>query len=101
VEAKRDRHGQTGSADRIILRTSYKNGKVTAEIEDTGIGIPESMLDRIFEPFYTTKKQGRGTGLGLSISYGIVQDHNGTLKAESVENKGSTLTVQFPADEVK
>ncbi|MGA7876202.1 MAG: ATP-binding protein [Desulfoferrobacter sp.] len=54
------------------------------------------MVDRIFEPFYTTKRQGRGTGLGLSISYGIVQDHNGTLQAKSVENEGSTLTAQFP-----
>jgi len=96
IEAKRDLHGQTESVDRIILRTLYKDEKVTAEIEDTGIGIPEGMLDRIFEPFYTTKKQGRGTGLGLSISHGIVQDHNGTLKAESSENKGSTLIAQFP-----
>ena len=96
IEAKREQAEQTDSADKIILRTRFNDGKVTAEIEDTGIGIPEGMLDRIFEPFYTTKKQGRGTGLGLSISFGIVQDHNGRLRAESVEHKGSILIAEFP-----
>ncbi|HAA04026.1 MAG TPA: hybrid sensor histidine kinase/response regulator, partial [Syntrophobacteraceae bacterium] len=54
-------------------------------------------LDKIFEPFFTTKPIGRGTGLGLSISYGIVQDHQGTLRLESVPGEGSTFIIQFPA----
>ncbi len=95
IEEKRERHGLSDKADKIILRTHYRDEKVIVEIEDTGVGIPEDMVDRIFEPFYTTKRQGRGTGLGLSISYGIVQDHNGTLQAKSDEGVGSTLIAQF------
>lgn len=96
IEAKRELHGHSQTADRIVLRTISNGEKVIAEIEDTGVGIPEGALDRIFEPFYTTKQQGRGTGLGLSISYGIVQEHNGTLRVESEENRGSKLIAEFP-----
>jgi histidine kinase len=54
------------------------------------------VLDKIFEPFFTTKKVGRGTGLGLAISYGIVQDYEGTIRVETVENEGSKFIVQIP-----
>jgi histidine kinase len=70
--------------------------KVRVEIRDTGIGIRKELLDRIFEPFFTTKRMGKGIGLGLSISYGIVQDYEGTLHVETVENEGSSFIIQFP-----
>jgi len=54
------------------------------------------VLDKIFEPFYTTKKVGRGTGLGLAISYGIVQDYDGSIRVETVEHEGSNFIIQFP-----
>ena len=69
---------------------------VTIAIRDEGKGIPRSELDRIFEPFYTTKPPGEGTGLGLSICYAIVQEHGGHLTVESVEGQGSTFTVTLP-----
>jgi two-component system, cell cycle sensor histidine kinase and response regulator CckA len=66
-------------------------------ISDTGAGIPSSELDKIFEPFYTTKELGKGTGLGLSISIGIVKGHKGFITVESVQGKGSTFKIFLPA----
>jgi two-component system NtrC family sensor kinase len=65
-------------------------------VKDTGCGIPEANLQRIFDPFFTSKEVGKGTGLGLSISYGIVRAHGGTIKVESVVGVGSTFRVQLP-----
>ncbi|MGD1045036.1 MAG: PAS domain S-box protein [Bacteroidota bacterium] len=69
---------------------------VVFSISDTGAGIPESEVHKIFEPFYTTKELGKGTGLGLSISIGIVKGHNGFITVESVKGKGSTFNIFLP-----
>ena len=66
------------------------------EISDTGPGIDEEILPRIFEPFYTTKEEGEGTGLGLSLVYGIVENHGGNIKAVNNADKGSTFIVNLP-----
>lgn len=96
IEEKYERLGSAATTQKIFLNTSRSNGKVKIEIKDTGIGIPGALLDRIFEPFFTTKKMGKGTGLGLSISYGIVQDYQGTLNVETVENEGASFIIKFP-----
>jgi len=67
---------------------------VTVEVVDTGEGIPEDQLDKIFEPFYTTKSIGKGTGLGLSISYGIIKDFGGNIQVKS--GKGAHFIIDFP-----
>lgn len=83
----------------VRIATFVDEGKVTAEIEDTGCGIHESELPRIFEPFYTTKSEVKGTGLGLSVSYGIVKKHGGTLTCTSTPGKGSRFTLKLPVHE--
>ena len=65
-------------------------------ISDTGIGIPQSKLDKIFEPFYTTKEIGKGMGLGLAISYGIVKEYYGDIEVTSQPGKGTKFTLSFP-----
>jgi len=81
---------------KITLKTSSDDKFITVEVTDTGPGIPASMLERIFEPFFTSKKVGQGTGLGLSISYGIIKDCKGSIRAVSRENEGASFIVKFP-----
>ena len=80
----------------IVLRCWHDDAFVHASVSDTGSGIPEGIIDRIFDPFYTTKGVGEGTGLGLSISYEIIKNHQGELLVESVVGTGSTFTVKLP-----
>jgi PAS domain S-box-containing protein len=79
----------------IATEMSADNNHVIINIEDTGTGIPDDVLPHIFEPFYTTKEEGKGTGLGLSLVYGIVQNHGGTIVANSSE-AGTTFTIKLP-----
>ncbi|MDJ0842151.1 MAG: ATP-binding protein [Acidobacteriota bacterium] len=65
-------------------------------VEDTGCGMDEKTLERIYDPFFTTKKPGMGTGMGLSVVHGIVHSHDGTIKVESRPNVGTCFTVEFP-----
>lgn len=86
----------TGKNGKIIITTCTVNGFVELRIEDTGCGIPASHLDKLFNPFFTTKPEGQGTGLGLSISFGIAQEHGGNLTATSREGEGSCFTLAIP-----
>ena len=66
------------------------------KVEDNGNGIPQKVLDKIFQPFFTTKPAGQGTGLGLSLAYDIVKAHGGELKVETKEGEGSHFIIQIP-----
>lgn len=82
---------------RITIRTSHENGIITIAVTDTGVGIPEGIRQRIFDPFYTTKEVGRGSGQGLAISRFIINEkHQGDLTFESAVGKGSTFTIMIP-----
>ena len=70
--------------------------KVFISVRDNGPGIPQKILDKIFQPFFTTKPTGQGTGLGLSLSYDIVKAHGGELKVETKEGEGSTFSIRLP-----
>ena len=70
--------------------------KIEIKINDNGSGIPEKVLDKIFQPFFTTKPTGQGTGLGLSLSYDIIKAHGGTLECESVVGEGTTFMIKLP-----
>jgi len=73
-------------------------GKIQIIIKDNGNGIPESVKDKIFQPFFTTKPTGQGTGLGLSLSYDIVKAHGGTLQVETSERAGSEFIITLPTN---
>lgn len=88
---------QGGPRGRITLRSGVAgNDQVWAEIADTGCGMTEAQMKRIFDPFYTTKPIGVGTGLGLSISYGIIEAHGGKISVASVPGEGSTFRIELP-----
>ena len=72
---------------------------IRIEIEDTGAGIPANLIERIFNPFFTTKPTGSGTGLGLSISLGIVREHEGRIWAENAPQGGARFVVEIPVTE--
>ena len=65
-------------------------------VKDNGTGIPQNVMDKIFQPFFTTKPTGQGTGLGLSMSYDIVKAHGGELKVESKEQDGTSFIIHLP-----
>ena len=79
----------------VEVRSSQAH--ILARVSDTGCGISERDIERIFDPFYTTSPVGKGTGLGLSICYSILQQHGGSISVESIEGKGSTFTVTLPS----
>jgi signal transduction histidine kinase len=81
----------------VSVSTKKINGKVEVRVKDNGNGIPPKVLDKIFQPFFTTKPTGQGTGLGLSLSYDIVKAHGGELKVETKEGDGSEFIIQLPA----
>ncbi len=85
--------GEKGS---IELTTATVGGQVVVKVRDSGTGIPPDVLPRIFEPFFTTKDVGKGTGLGLAITYGIVQEHGGTVAAETAPGGGAVFTITLP-----
>jgi two-component system NtrC family sensor kinase len=81
----------------LTLTTKNDRRRVMVQISDTGVGIPKESFSQIFEPFYTTKKSGSGVGLGLSVVYGIVRDHKGNIKVNSVVGQGASFTIHLPA----
>ena len=80
----------------VSINTRKVGDKALIYVKDNGNGIPEKVLDKIFQPFYTTKPTGQGTGLGLSMSYDIVKTHGGELKVETKEGEGSEFIIQLP-----
>jgi PAS domain S-box-containing protein len=96
MDEKDNRAEISDKEKRLTIRSFAKNRHVCIKVTDTGIGMSEEVKNKIFEPFYTTKKVGKGTGLGVSISYGIVQDYKGSIKIESEVGKGTTFILTFP-----
>lgn len=86
-------HGGT-----LTIRTAVLDGMVEIAFADTGCGIPQEHLSKVFTPFFTTKETGKGTGLGLAISYVIVQGHGGDIEVESEVGKGATFRVKLPIE---
>jgi signal transduction histidine kinase len=94
--------GQAGSVlpeayePTVSVSTKKINDKVEIRIKDNGNGIPQKVLDKIFQPFFTTKPTGQGTGLGLSLSYDIIKAHGGEIKVETKEGKFAEFIIEVP-----
>jgi signal transduction histidine kinase len=100
---EKKKHTSTGSVQNgyepvVTISTTRNNGKVEIKVGDNGNGIPQKVLDKIFQPFFTTKPTGQGTGLGLSLSYDTVKAHGGELKVETREGKGSEFIIVLPVN---
>jgi len=80
----------------LKVRLRYEKKLAHLSIADTGCGIPKEYISKLFTPFFTTKEVGEGTGLGLTVVHGIVQEHEGTIKVETQEGKGSTFSISLP-----
>jgi len=86
-----------GNFEPVISVTTQKtDGKIEIRVKDNGSGIPQKVIDKIFQPFFTTKPPGQGTGLGLSLSYDIIKAHGGELKVESTEGLGTEFIILIP-----
>jgi signal transduction histidine kinase len=81
---------------KVSVSTRKFKDKIEIYVSDNGNGIPKNVLDKIFQPFFTTKPSGQGTGLGLSMSYDIIKAHAGELKVETEEGEGSTFSIELP-----
>jgi signal transduction histidine kinase len=83
----------------VTIGTKKLGDKVFITVKDNGVGIPEKIADKIFQPFFTTKPTGEGTGLGLSLSYDIItKGHNGVLTVTSKEGEGAVFTIELPIE---
>jgi signal transduction histidine kinase len=80
----------------VLVQTKKINDKIEIKVSDNGNGIPQNIVDKIFQPFFTTKPTGQGTGLGLSLSYDIIKAHGGDIKVETREGEGSELKILLP-----
>jgi len=94
TEKKKQKNGEYEPI--VFVSTKKTNSKIEIKVKDNGNGIPQKVMDKIFQPFFTTKPTGQGTGLGLSLSYDIVKAHGGEIKVETKENVGTEFIIQLP-----
>ncbi len=97
VVAEKAKQGKEGYIPTVTVRTQKINDRFEIKVADNGNGIPPKILDKIFQPFFTTKPTGEGTGLGLSLSYDIVKSHGGELMVETEEGVGTVFIIKLSA----
>ena len=92
------KRADAGYAPELVIRTTARGGQIEVLIHDNGVGMPKAVVDKVFQPFFTTKPAGQGTGLGMSLSREVVvQGHQGAMRVESVEGEGTLVVVTLPA----
>ena len=90
---EKNKTGTEGYEPTVTVSTKKQANKLEIKVTDNGNGMPKKVLDKIFQPFFTTKPAGQGTGLGLSLSYDIVKAHGGELRVETEEGKGTEFMI--------
>ncbi|MDQ6890707.1 MAG: ATP-binding protein, partial [Bacteroidota bacterium] len=83
----------------VSVSTKHLNDKLEIRVRDNGTGMPQKVLDKIFQPFFTTKPTGQGTGLGLSLSYDVIKAHGGELKVRTKEGEFAEFVITVPIPE--
>jgi signal transduction histidine kinase len=96
VVKKKKEENPKGYNPTVSVSTEKQDNMVLIKVSDNGNGVPKEVLDKIFQPFFTTKPSGEGTGLGLSLSYDIVQVHGGELTVDTKQGEGTTFTISLP-----
>ena len=96
LEGLQDLQGLNAYEPTVSVSTKKENDKIFIKVKDNGMGIPQKVLDKIYQPFFTTKPTGQGTGLGLSLSYDIIKAHGGEIKVETKEGEGAEFIIQLP-----
>ena len=101
LKLQRSEAGQVGAVEQryepsVAVSSSATNGSVEIKVKDNGNGIPEKLLDKIFQPFFTTKPTGQGTGLGLSLAYDIIKSHGGEIRVNTKESEGTEFVIVLP-----
>jgi two-component system NtrC family sensor kinase len=86
----------SGYEPAVSVGTRKVGDRIEIRVQDNGMGIPQKILDKIFQPFFTTKAAGQGTGLGLSLSYDVIKSHGGEIVVETDEGVGTTFVVRLP-----
>ena len=93
---ERSKQQKDGYEPTVSVSSKKVDNQVEIKISDNGNGIPQKIVDKIFQPFFTTKRTGQGTGLGLSLSYDIIKAHGGEIKVETKEGEGTEFIIQLP-----
>jgi len=94
---EKKKHQEEGYEPIVSVSTQKAGDKILISVKDNGNGIPQKVLDKIYQPFFTTKPTGKGTGLGLSLSYDIItKEHGGTLRAETREGEFADFIIHLP-----
>jgi signal transduction histidine kinase len=93
---EREKLQAAGYKPQVTVQTRKLGDKLEIIVEDNGNGIPKNIVDKIFQPFFTTKPTGQGTGLGLSLAYDIIKAHGGEIKVKTKEGEGSEFTIKLP-----
>ncbi len=94
TEKKKQLNGEYEPA--VSVCTKKLDSKIEIRVKDNGVGISQKVVDKIFQPFFTTKPTGQGTGLGLSLSYDIIKAHGGEIKVETKEGEGAEFVITLP-----
>jgi signal transduction histidine kinase len=95
-EASAKESADSGYKPTVSVSTKNLKNIIEISVKDNGNGIPKKVLDKIFQPFFTTKPTGQGTGLGLSLSYDIIKSHGGEIKVNTKENEGTEFIISLP-----
>ena len=98
TESQKQDGSGTGYQPAITVSTKKTEDRIEIHVQDNGNGISLKILDKIFQPFFTTKPTGQGTGLGLSLSYDIIKAHGGDIKVITKEEEGSEFIIELPTN---